>query len=333
MTQSRRLGPYTVAPIGVGAMGLSHAYGVPPSVEAGEALLKRALDLGVNHFDTAALYGFGRNETLVGRVLGPRRNHVVLASKGGLAGVQFADGMKRVVDGRPEAIRRNCEDSLVRLGTDHIDLYYLHRWDKRVPIEDCVGEMARLKAEGKIGALGLSEVSAPTLRRAHAVHPIAAVQMEYSLWSRNPEIAVLGACRELGAALVAFSPVARGFLSGRLRDVSTLEANDTRRAMPRFAAQAYATNSKLLEPFLAIAARIGCTPAQLAIAWVLARGENVIALSGSTQIAHLEENLGAAGVQLDPATIAELDTLFAPGRIVGARYGAQSQADIDTEEF
>lgn len=329
----RRIGPFEVGAIAVGGMALSHAYGKPPPPEAAEALLARALDLGVDHFDTAALYGFGANETLFGRVLGPHRQRIVLASKGGLAGVEFPDGMRRVVDGRPEAIRRNCEDSLARLGTDRIDLYYLHRWDKAVPIEDCVGAMARLAAEGKIGAIGLSEVSAATLRRAHAVHPIAAVQSEYSLWSRNPEIAVLDACRELGTALVAFSPVARGFLSGRLRDVAALDAKDLRRALPRFAADNYATNSKLLVPYLAIAARVGCTPAQLAIAWLLARSEQVVVLQGTTRIDHLEENLGAASVRLDAATVAELDALFRPEAIAGARYSAQRQSDVDTEDF
>ncbi len=329
----RRIGPFAVGAIGFGGMNLSHAYGIPPPPEVGAALLERALDLGVDHFDTAALYGFGANETLFGRVLGPHRQRITLASKGGMAGVEFPDGVRRVIDGRPEAIRRNCEDSLARLRTDRIDLYYLHRWDKKVPIEDSVGELARLKAEGKIGAIGLSEVSAATLRRAHAVHPIAAVQSEYSLWSRNPEIAVLDACRELGAAFVAFSPVARGFLSGRLRDVSGFDARDIRRAMPRFAPESYAANLGLLEPYLAIARRVGCTPAQLAIAWLLARGEHVIVLPGTTRIEHLEENLGAAAVRLDADTIAELDALFRPEAIVGARYGAQSQSEVDTEDF
>ena len=225
----RRIGPFEVAPIGLGCMNLSHAYGAPPPPEQAERLLLQALDLGVTHFDTAALYGFGANETLVGRVLKPHRSRIVLASKGGMAGVSFPDGVKRVIDGRPEAIRRNCEDSLQRLGTDVIDVYYLHRWDKAVPIEDSVGEMSRLVEEGKVRLLGLSEVSAATLRRAHAVHPISAVQTEYSLWTRNPEIAVLQACRELGVAFVAFSPVARGFLCGAPLDIAGFESKDIRR--------------------------------------------------------------------------------------------------------
>lgn len=333
MTASRRLGPFTVGPIGFGCMNLSHAYGAPPPPDAAEALLRRALDLGVTHFDTAALYGFGSNESLVARVLGPHRERITLASKGGMAGVQFPDGLKRVIDGRPEAIRRNCEDSLKRLGTDRIDVYYLHRWDKGVPVEESVGELARLVADGKVRAIGLSEVSAATLRRAHAVHPIAAVQSEYSLWSRNAEIAVLDACRELGAAYVAFSPVARGYLSGRLRDVSGFDARDIRRAMPRFTAQNYAANLALLEPYVGIAARVGCTPAQLAIAWLLARGDHVLPLPGTTRAAHLAENLGAATVVLDAATVAELDTLFAPSAIVGPRYNPHNQSEVDTEVF
>lgn len=227
-------------------MNLSHAYGRPPAPEQAEAVLRLALDLGVTMFDTAALYGFGANETLVGRVLKPHRDRIVLASKGGMAGVTFPDGVKRVIDGRPQAIRRNCEDSLRRLGTEVIDLYYLHRWDKQVPIEDSVGEMARLVQEGKARALGLSEVSATTLRRAHAVHPIAAVQTEYSLWTRNPEIAVLQACRDIGAAFVAFSPVARAFLTGRLRQVDGLEPKDIRLSMPRFEPATFARNLALL---------------------------------------------------------------------------------------
>ena len=232
--QSRRIGPFQVSALSLGCMNLSHAYGAPPPPEHAERLLLRALDLGVTMFDTAALYGFGANETLIGRVLGPHRTKFTLASKGGMAGVQFDDGLKRVINGRPEAIRRNCEDSLRRLQTDHIDLYYLHRWDRRVPIEDSVGEMSRLLEAGKVRALGLSEVSAATLRRAHAVHPIAAMQSEYSLWSRNVEIGVLSACKELGVSLVAFSPLARAFLTGALRDVSGFDAKDIRRGMPRF---------------------------------------------------------------------------------------------------
>ncbi len=232
--KARPLGPFQVSEIGLGCMNLSHAYGTPPSAEQGERVLLAALDAGVTLFDTAALYGFGANEKLVGRVLKAHRNRFTLATKCGMAGVDAGDGVKRVIDGRPEAIRRDCENSLRNLQTDVIDLYYLHRWDKKVPIEDSAGAIAELVKAGKVRALGLSEVSAATLRRAHAVHPVSAVQTEYSLWTRNPEIAVLEACREIGAAFVAFSPVARGFLCDGLHDVGGLDAKDIRRSMPRF---------------------------------------------------------------------------------------------------
>lgn len=315
-------------------MNLSHAYGEPPPTDQAEALLLDAVDQGVTLFDTAALYGFGANETLVGRVLKPHRSRIVLCSKGGMAGVVGDDGqMRRVIDGRPEAIRRNCEDSLKRLQTDVIDIYYLHRWQKAVPIEDSVGAMSRLVERGLVRAIGLSEVSAATVRKAHAVHPIAAVQTEYSLWTRNPEIAVLDACREIGAAFVAFSPVARAYLTGTLRDVSGFDAKDIRRGMPRFEPAHYAANLRLLPPYEALAREAGCTPAQLALAWLLARGEHVLAIPGTTQRAHLRENLGAAEVSLSPELLAQLDVLFAPEAISGNRYGAQSQSEVDTEQY
>ena len=331
--QTRTIGPFEVSAIGLGCMNLSHAYGTPPDAEAAEALLLDALNRGVTFFDTAALYGFGVNETLVGRVLKPHRKKFVLASKGGLAGVAFPNGVKRVIDGRPEALRRNCEDSLTRLQTDVIDLYYLHRWHKDVPIEDSVGAMADLVRAGKVRALGLSEVSAATLRRAHAVHPIAAVQSEYSLWTRNPEIAVLAACDEIGAALVAFSPLARAYLTGTLRDVSTLEAKDMRRSMPRFEATAYAGNLALLADYEALAREAGCTQPQLALAWLLTRGPRVLPIPGTTRRDHLRENLGAAEVRLEPALIARLDALINQHTVVGARYSVATQAEVDTEEF
>ena len=333
MSHSRRIGPFEVAPIGLGCMNLSHAYGAPPPPDQAERLLLQALDLGVNHLDTAALYGFGANETLVGRVLKPHRARIVLASKGGMAGVTFADGVKRVIDGRPEAIRRNCEDSLQRLGTDVIDLYYLHRWDKAVPIEDSVGAMSRLVEQGKVRQLGLSEVSAATLKRAHAVHPIAAVQTEYSLWTRNPEIAVLQACRDIGAAFVAFSPTARAFLTGKLRDVTTLDAKDIRRSMPRFAPENYARNLTLLPTYETLAQEAGCTPVQLALAWLLSRGEHVIPLPGTTSMNHLRENVSAEDVELSASVLARVDALINQHTVTGGRYGAQSESEVDTERF
>jgi aryl-alcohol dehydrogenase-like predicted oxidoreductase len=325
----RRIADLEVCPIGLGCMNLSHAYGAPPPEDEAARLLLEALELGVDFFDTAALYGFGANETLVGKVLAPHRHRFVLASKCGLHGV---DG-KRVIDGRPETIKWSCDESLKRLQTDHIDLFYLHRWDKKVPIEDSVGAMADLVKAGKVRHLGLSEVSATTLRKAHAVHPIAAVQNEYSLWTRNPEIAVLEACREIGAAFVAFSPVARAFLTGALRDVGTLAPKDIRRGMPRFEPAHYAENLKLLEGYEALAREARCTPAQMALAWLLTRGEHVIPIPGTQSRAHLRENMGALDVRLDEAMLARLDALINQRTVSGARYNDATQLEIDTEQF
>ena len=289
MTQ-RSIGPFQVNPIGMGCMNLSHAYGTPPSAEQAAKVVYRALDLGVDLFDTAALYGFGANEKLLGPLLKSHRSEITLCSKGGMAGVNFPDGLKRVIDGSPKAIRLNCEDSLSRLQTDVIDLYYLHRWDKKVPIEESVGALSDLVKAGKVRSIGLSEVSAATIVRANAVHPIAAVQTEYSLWTRNPEIAVLKACRDIGATFVAFSPVARGFLCSNQLDINTFDAKDIRRAMPRFEAAHFAANQKLLMPFLEIAREQHCTPAQLALAWLLTKEPGLIAIPGTQNILHLEEN-------------------------------------------
>ena len=330
---TRHIGPFEVSAIGLGCMNLSHAYAAPPPVEVAERLLLRAFELGVTLFDTAALYGFGHNETLVGRVLKPHRSQITLASKGGMAGVQFDDGIKRVIDGRPEAIRRNCEDSLRRLQTDVIDLYYLHRWDKKVPIEDSVGAMSDLVREGKVRALGLSEVSAATLRRAHAVHPIVAVQTEYSLWTRNPEIAVLEACREIGATFVAFSPVARAFLCDALQDAATLVQGDIRKPMPRFFPENYPANLKLLAQFKLLAQEAGCTPAQLALAWLLHKAPHIIPIPGTTSVEHLQENMGAADVKLGADVAAKADVLINQQTVSGHRYAPQARTEVDTEEF
>ena len=329
--QNRNIDSFSVSPIGLGCMNLSHAYGTPPSAEQGERVLLAALDAGVTLFDTAALYGFGANETLVGRVLKPHRNRFTLASKGGMAGVQFPDGVRRVIDGSPAAIRRNCEDSLRRLQTDVIDLYYLHRWDKQVPIEDSVGAMGDLVQAGKVRAIGLSEVSAATLRRAHAVYPIAAVQSEYSLWTRNAEIAVLQLCKELGTAYVAFSPVARGFLCNVQHDLAALDAKDLRRSMPRFSPENYPANLKVQAAYHLVARDVGCTPAQLALAWLLHRAPHIIPIPGTTSVEHLREDLGALDVQLSPAVMARLDATVNTGTIVGQRYNAQASAEVDTE--
>lgn len=326
---TRSLGNTQVSAIGLGCMNLSHAYGVPPGPKDAEALLLKALDLGVDHFDTAALYGFGANEELVGRALAPHRDKFFLASKCGMTGVNGT----RVIDGSPETIKQTCEAALERLRTDVIDLYYLHRWDRNVPIEDSVGAMSELVKEGKIKHIGLSEVSADTLKKAQAVHPIAAVQTEYSLWTRNPEIAVLEACKEIGAAFVAFSPLARAFLAGKLTDVSTLEAKDLRRNMPRFSPENYAKNLLLLDEVKEIAAANNCSMAQLALAWLLAKDDSILPIPGTTSLEHLEENMGAQSVQLDSASIARLDQLINQNTVHGGRYNDATQAEIDTEEF
>lgn len=331
--QTRQLGPFRVSAIGLGCMNLSHAYGPPAGYEQAERVLLAALDAGVTFFDTAALYGFGANETLLGQVLRPHRRQFILASKCGMQGVRQADGsMVRVIDGRPATLRQTCEDALRRLQTDVIDLYYLHRWDRQVPIEDSVGALSDLVREGKIQAIGLSEVSAATLRRAHAVHPITALQSEYSLWTRNPEIAVLAACRELGVTFVPFSPVARGFLCGPL-DTATFDAKDIRRSMPRFAAPNHDRNLQLLPPYLALAGEAGCSPAQLALAWLLHQGEDLIPIPGTTSVEHLMDDLGAVHVKLPADLMARLETLINQHTVAGERYNAQGNSEVDTETF
>jgi aryl-alcohol dehydrogenase-like predicted oxidoreductase len=328
--QTRKLGSFAVSEIGLGCMSLSHGYGERPDRETATAVLNRALDLGCTHIDTASLYGGGHNESLIGEALHSRYGQFVLASKAGL-GVT-PDG-KRVLDGRPETLRQTLESSLRRLRAECIDLYYLHRVDPAVPIEESVGALADFVREGKIRAVGLSEASAATLRRAHAVHPIAAMQTEYSLWTRNVEIAVRETCRELGVALVAFSPLARGFLTGRLRGLDGLPPRDLRRFMPRFDERHYPQNLKLLEPFEAVAREVGCTMGQLALAWLLAQGEHVIPLPGTGKLDHLAENLGAAEVRLDPQTAARVGAIINQTTVSGPRYNPATQADIDTEEF
>ncbi len=332
--KNRKLGPFQVSEIGLGCMNLSHAYGAPVSEAQAERVLLSALDAGVTLFDTAALYGFGTNESLVGKFLKSHRQKFTLASKCGMAGVDLnGDGkLVRVIDGRPETIRKTCEDALKRLQTDVIDLYYLHRWDKKVPIEDSVGALSDLVRQGKIQSIGLSEVSAGTLRKAHAVHPIAAVQTEYSLWTRNPEIAVLQACEQLGTTFVAFSPVARGFLCGPL-DMATLDAKDIRKGMPRFTPENYAANFKLFAPYKHLANEAGCSPAQLALAWLLHKAPHIIPIPGTTSVPHLLDNLGASDIQLSDSIITQLNALINEKTVQGNRYSAQSNAEVDTEVF
>lgn len=330
MMQKRKVGPFSVAAIGLGCMNLSHLYGKPPSAEYAAELLLRALDGGVDFLDTAALYGFGGNESLLGQALKGHRQRFVLASKCGMTGI----GGKRVIDGRPEMIKATCEAALQRLQTDVIDLYYLHRRDFNVPIEESVGALADLVAAGKIRAIGLSEMSAQTICKAHAVHPVSAVQSEYSLWSREAEIAVIDTCREIGAAFVAFSPLARAFLCGELIDpASQLQPGDIRLAMPRFAPDNYARNLLLLKDYKAIAGEVGCSMAQLALAWILARHPDMLVIPGTSSIAHLEDNLGADRVVLGVDVVARLDALINENTVIGPRYNAATYKDIDTEQF
>ncbi|QNA85278.1 aldo/keto reductase [Sphingomonas sp. So64.6b] len=325
---TRQIGPFTVSAIGLGCMNLNHAYATPPSEAEGTALLNRALDLGVTLIDTAALYGLGANERLIGKAILHRRAEFTLSSK---CVLDMVDG-KRALDGSPAAIARTVEGSLGRLGTDHIDMVYLHRLDQRVAVEESVGALVRLKEAGKIGAIGLSEMSAATIRRAHAVHPIAAVQSEYSPAVRNPEIAVLQACRELGIGFIAFSPVARGLLAGAVRSADYAQ-HDIRATMPRFIEPNLSHNLAIVDAFDALAADAGCTPAQLSLGWVLSRGDHIVPIPGTASIAHLEEDIATLGISLDQAVLAQVDTLFETRPIRGARYTAAMQAQIDTETF
>jgi aryl-alcohol dehydrogenase-like predicted oxidoreductase len=312
-------------------MNLSHAYSAPPPRDVAERVLQTALDHGVTHFDSAALYGFGANEELVGPLIGLHRPQVILASKCGI--FRNAAGV-REIDARPEVLKRTCDDSLRRLKTGVIDLYYLHRKDPRVPIEDSIGALADLVREGKVQAIGVSEVSAETVRRAHAVHPLAAVQSEYSLWTRNPEIAVLDACRGLGIAFVAFSPLARSFLCGALRDpTAELEPRDIRRAMPRFSPEHFPRNRRLLEAYKKIAREAGCTPPQLALAWLLAKQPFILPIPGTSLPSHVIENSDAAGIALAPGLVERLDVLINERTVSGDRYSETTQQEIDTENF
>lgn len=316
-------------PIGLGCMNVSHAYGTPPSEDEASRVLLEAVDLGVDHFDSAALYGFGKNEILLGKVLKPVRDKIFLASKCGMTGVNG----KRVIDGRPKTLRATIEQSLTNLKTDVLDLYYLHRWDKNVPIEESVGELSRMVEEGKIKSIGLSEVGANTLKLANKEHKIAAVQTEYSLWTRNAEIAVLDACKELGTAFVAFSPLARGFLTDQVTDVSLLVDGDIRKGMPRFNSPHIEQNLSLLKTLREVSIEVGCTLAQLNLAWVLHQGDHIHPIPGTTQIKHLTENLVAAQIELTQEQLSKLNSAFDHKNISGPRYPAATQAEIDTEEF
>jgi aryl-alcohol dehydrogenase-like predicted oxidoreductase len=305
--KQRTLGPLTVPAIGLGCMGMSAFYGTTDEGEA-IATIQRSLELGGTFFDTAEMYGPFTNEELLGKALAGRRDEAVIATK---FGVRFAptedNPTNRVLDGSRENVRRSIEGSLQRLATDHLDLYYLHRVDPNTPIEETVGAMGELVTEGKVRHLGLSEAAVETIRRAHATHPIAALQTEYSLWERGVEDEILPTCRELGIGFVAYSPLGRGFLSGRFKSPDDLDANDFRRTGPRFTGDALDQNLQLVAKVEEIAGEKGCTPGQLALAWVLARGDDVVPIPGTKRRAYLEENLAALDVELDQADLARID--------------------------
>jgi aryl-alcohol dehydrogenase-like predicted oxidoreductase len=319
MVKQRTLGQgLVVSAMGLGCMGMSDFYGGRDEAES-MATIHRALDLGVTFLDTADMYGAGRNEELVGRAIAGRRDGLVIATKFG--NVRNPDGTFKGVNGRPDYVRACCDASLARLRVDVIDLYYQHRVDPATPIEDTVGAMADLQRQGKIRHLGLSEAAPATIRRAHAVHPITALQTEYSLWTRDVERELLPTVRELGIGFVAYSPLGRGFLTGAIADIGTLDADDYRRHSPRFEGDNFTKNLALVDAIRAIADAKGCTPAQLAIAWVMAQGDDIVPIPGTKRRRYLEDNLGAAGIALSRDDLARIDRALPPGAASGERYG------------
>ena len=327
--QIRKLGHsgLTVSALGLGCMGMSDFYGQQDDAESIRTL-HRAVELGVTLFDTADMYGPFKNEELLAQAFKGKRDRVLIATKFGIVR-DLNDPTKRGINGRPEYVRSACEASLKRLGTDHIDLYYQHRVDASTPIEETVGAMSRLVEEGKVRYLGMSEAAPATLRRAVATHPIAALQTEYSLWSREPEDEILPTCRELGIGFVPYSPLGRGFLTGQIQKFEDLAADDYRRFTPRFQGENFQKNLNLVARINDLAKQKDCTSGQLALAWVLAQGDDVVPIPGTKRVAYLEENLGALEISLSPNELAQLDDLAPKGVAVGSRYPTAMMATVD----